>query len=66
MYTDGLMEVLEGTREAQMDLLDQTFRGTHVFNKEEMQLMFFDDQIIQEREDDKCLVWISLKDSLDK
>ncbi|MNP25926.1 Phosphoserine phosphatase RsbP [compost metagenome] len=61
MYTDGLMEVMEGSREEQMDMLDKTFRGSHYFNKEEMQTIFFDDQILQEREDDKCLVWISLK-----
>ncbi|MNI36224.1 Phosphoserine phosphatase RsbP [compost metagenome] len=63
MYTDGLMEVIGGSREDQMEMLDKTFRGSHIFNKEEMQAMFFDDQILQEREDDKCLVWISLKDS---
>lgn len=63
MYTDGLMEVLEGTREEQIESLNRTFRGNHTFNEDEMQFMFFDDQLLQEREDDKCLVWISLKDS---
>ncbi|MNJ54771.1 hypothetical protein D3C77_502270 [compost metagenome] len=62
MYTDGLMEVLEGSREEQIESLNRTFRGNHIFNEDEMQFMFFDDQLLQEREDDKCLVWISLKD----
>lgn len=61
LYTDGLTEAVEGTQDEQLDYLEQKLRGSHVFNKEETERVLFDEDLPQEREDDKCLVWISLK-----
>lgn len=61
LYTDGLTEAVEGTQDEQLDYLEQKLRGSHVFNKEETERVLFDGDLPQEREDDKCLVWISLK-----
>ncbi|MBQ4901962.1 SpoIIE family protein phosphatase [Paenibacillus sp. Marseille-P2973] len=61
LYTDGLTEAVEGTQDEQLDYLEQKLRGSHIFNKEETERVLFDGDLPQEREDDKCLVWISLK-----
>ncbi|MNN95946.1 hypothetical protein D3C81_2148350 [compost metagenome] len=52
---------MEGTQDEQLDYLEQKLRGSHIFNKEETERVLFDGDLPQEREDDKCLVWISLK-----
>ncbi|MNJ48721.1 Stage II sporulation protein E (SpoIIE) [compost metagenome] len=62
LYTDGLMEVMEGTQEEQIQFLEQTLSGSHTLDKDQMQRLFFDEGHSQEREDDKCLVWIRLKE----
>ncbi|WP_410772267.1 PP2C family protein-serine/threonine phosphatase [Fontibacillus sp. BL9] len=61
LYTDGLTEAVEGTQEEQLDYLEQKLRGSHVFNKDGIEQVLFDEMLPQEREDDKCLVWITLK-----
>ncbi|RCX13930.1 sigma-B regulation protein RsbU (phosphoserine phosphatase) [Fontibacillus phaseoli] len=61
LYTDGLTEAVEGTQEEQFDYLEQKLRGSHLFNKDEIEQLLFDEMLPQEREDDKCLVWITLK-----
>lgn len=61
LYTDGLTEAAEGTQEEQLDWLEQSLRGSHSFNKEDIEQSLFSDDLPQEREDDKCLVWITLK-----
>lgn len=62
LYTDGLMEVVEGTQEEQIGYLERTLDGSRRLDKDLMQRLFFDEGHLQEREDDKCLVWITLKE----
>ncbi|MEF2967543.1 fused response regulator/phosphatase [Paenibacillus sp. M1] len=61
LYTDGLTEAVEGTQEEQLDWLKRKLHGGHLFQKEEMERLLLDEALSAEREDDKCLVWISLK-----
>lgn len=58
LYTDGLTESLEGSQEEQLASLEETLRGPHHFAKELLHDQLFTNE---KREDDKCLVWISLK-----
>ncbi|MNP30578.1 Phosphoserine phosphatase RsbP [compost metagenome] len=62
LYTDGLMEIVAGDYEAQMTYLISYFEGNHEWDEATMQQAFFDSELQQERDDDKCLVWISLKE----
>ncbi|MBP2002458.1 sigma-B regulation protein RsbU (phosphoserine phosphatase) [Paenibacillus shirakamiensis] len=62
LYTDGLLENLEGDQDRQIDYLKVHLKDQHLLDIDAMQQMFFDDTIPQERDDDKCLVWISLKE----
>lgn len=62
LYTDGLMEIVEGDHDEQMDFLIGHLKDSHEWEKEVMQRAFFNSDIEQERDDDKCLVWISLKE----
>ncbi|MNK34185.1 Phosphoserine phosphatase RsbP [compost metagenome] len=62
LYTDGLLEAVEGTQDEQIDYLARNLAASHRLDTQKMQEMFFDDNVPQEREDDKCLVWISLKE----
>ncbi|GIP24408.1 MULTISPECIES: PP2C family protein-serine/threonine phosphatase [Paenibacillus] len=62
LYTDGLMEAVEGTQDEQLDFLAQSLAGSHALDVSRMEQMFFSDNVPQEREDDKCLVWITLKE----
>ncbi|MNR47711.1 Phosphoserine phosphatase RsbP [compost metagenome] len=61
LYTDGLLEAVEGTQDDQIEYLVTHLADDHRLDLPKMQEMFFDDHGPQEREDDKCLVWISLK-----
>ncbi|ANS75827.1 response regulator [Paenibacillus yonginensis] len=61
LYTDGLLEAVEGDQEAQLHYLTEQLQGGHAMEKEKIKRLFFDDELKQEREDDKCLVWVSLK-----
>ncbi|MBY9077049.1 fused response regulator/phosphatase [Paenibacillus sp. HN-1] len=61
MYTDGLLEMVSGDQSEQLNfLIDQMSTG-HVWEEERMRAVFFNEQAPGERDDDKCLVWISLK-----
>ncbi|NMI05934.1 fused response regulator/phosphatase [Paenibacillus sp. SZ31] len=60
LYTDGLLEAVQGGQEEQHEFLVEKLTGSHQWNEAAMQALFFDDEIPQERDDDKCLVWITL------
>ena len=62
LYTDGLLEVLEGDQETQIHRLTDKLRGSHEMNEGNLRQWFFNEELTQEREDDKCLVWVSLTD----
>lgn len=66
LYTDGLLETLPGGQEEQIQLLEDNLQGNHALDKEKMQSLFFEEGLPQEREDDKCLVWISLEEGANK
>ncbi|MBU5671579.1 SpoIIE family protein phosphatase [Paenibacillus brevis] len=61
LYTDGLTESVEGTQEEQLDWLERQLAGDHVFPKEDMRELMFAEEQPQDREDDKCMVWITLE-----
>lgn len=61
LYTDGLTESVEGTQEEQLDWLERQLAGEHAFPKGHMRDLMFADDLPQDREDDKCMVWITLE-----
>ncbi|AKG36371.1 PP2C family protein-serine/threonine phosphatase [Paenibacillus durus] len=61
MYTDGLLEMVEGDQEEQLKFLIGELAGEHEWREEPMKAAFFDNKAPGERDDDKCLVWISLR-----
>ncbi|WP_438349104.1 PP2C family protein-serine/threonine phosphatase [Paenibacillus sp. FA6] len=62
LYTDGLMEIVVGDHDEQMAFLLRNLEGNHDWDEEAMEQAFFKCELQQERDDDKCLVWISLKE----
>lgn len=62
MYTDGILELVEGSHEDKLDYLKQNLGGSSEWREDEMKEQFFIDNPAEEREDDKCLVWITLKE----
>lgn len=60
LYTDGLVEGLAGTSEQQFEFLEKTLLDRPHYDREKMESLLFTDDSSGEREDDKCLVWISL------
>ncbi|OBZ16254.1 response regulator [Bacillus sp. FJAT-27264] len=66
LYTDGLLEMAEGEQEDQLDFMIGHLRGGHAWQEEAMQAAFFNEKLDRERDDDKCLVWISLKKGTEK
>ncbi|NMO97280.1 PP2C family protein-serine/threonine phosphatase [Paenibacillus lemnae] len=62
MYTDGILEEVEGSHDDQLEYLKSRLGGSHHWREDEMKEQFFVDDAQVERDDDKCLVWISLKD----
>ncbi len=66
MYTDGLLELVDGEQEEQLGFMIQHLKGEHEWREEAMQTAFFNAKVPIERDDDKCLVWISLKRGTDK
>lgn len=66
MYTDGLLELVDGEQEEQLEFMIQHLNGEHEWREEAMQTAFFNAKVPIERDDDKCLVWISLKRGTDK
>ncbi|UQZ33534.1 response regulator [Paenibacillus sp. PK3_47] len=61
LYTDGLLEMAEGDQEEQLKFMVRNLNGGHGWDEAPMREAFFIDEPEQERDDDKCLVWISLK-----
>ncbi|MBT2292490.1 fused response regulator/phosphatase [Paenibacillus albidus] len=66
LFTDGLLELVKGEQEEQLDFLVEHLSGDHDWQEEVMRTAFFNDNADVERDDDKCLVWISLKKGTDK
>ncbi len=62
LYTDGLMEIVEGDHDEQMAFLSGHLEGNHDWDESAMRQAFFNSELQNERDDDKCLVWISLKE----
>lgn len=62
LYTDGLFEQVEGGQEEQLQYMSSLLQGGHGWREEEMKRVFFGDDEGVLRDDDKCLVWISLKE----
>ncbi|GGO07727.1 SpoIIE family protein phosphatase [Saccharibacillus kuerlensis] len=62
LYTDGLLEAVDGEQEEQLSFLISHLQGEHGFNKVRMEEVFFEGEANAEQDDDKCLVWISLKE----
>lgn len=62
LYTDGLIDAQEESPEArQARLEEQLDTCGHDFDRDAMNRLFFEEPVPRKREDDKCLVWISLK-----
>ncbi|NGM85151.1 fused response regulator/phosphatase [Paenibacillus sp. 7124] len=61
LYTDGLLEMVDGDHEEQLEYLIRQLDGGHEWREQPMRAAFFDGAPPGERDDDKCLVWISLK-----
>jgi len=62
LYTDGLMEIVEGDHDEQMAFLSGHLEGSHDWDESAMRQAFFNSELENERDDDKCLVWILLKE----
>ncbi|CAM4509103.1 SpoIIE family protein phosphatase [Paenibacillus typhae] len=60
LYTDGLLEMAEGDQEDQLKFMTSHLNGGHEWREEAMREAFFVDEAAVERDDDKCLVWITL------
>lgn len=60
LYTDGLLEAVDGEQEDQLNFLVEHLKGEHAFDKARMEEVFFAGEPDAEQDDDKCLVWISL------
>lgn len=61
LYTDGLLELVEGGQEAQLEFMTERLIGGHEWREAQMREAFFTEAPNLDRDDDKCLVWISLK-----
>lgn len=65
LYTDGLLEMAPGEQEEQLEFMIGNLNGGHEWKEEDMRDAFFSEAPNQDRDDDKCLVWISLKKGTD-
>lgn len=65
LYTDGLLEMIPGKHEEQLDVLIQQLDGEHHWREDFMWDAFFKEDANKDRDDDKCLVWISLMKGTD-
>jgi sigma-B regulation protein RsbU (phosphoserine phosphatase) len=62
LYTDGLIDGQENSIEARQAWLEEQLKTcSHHFDREAMSRLFFQDAAPLNREDDRCLVWISFK-----
>ncbi|MDP4098071.1 fused response regulator/phosphatase [Paenibacillus sp. P96] len=62
LYTDGLLEAVEGDHDRQLEYLIGHLRESQEWEEDVMRKAFFEVEVPLERDDDKCLVWISLKE----
>ncbi|MNE80898.1 hypothetical protein D3C80_1775080 [compost metagenome] len=60
LYTDGLLEMAEGDQEDQLKFMTGHLNSGHEWREKAMRDVFFIDEPDVERDDDKCLVWITL------
>ncbi|WP_042200070.1 SpoIIE family protein phosphatase [Paenibacillus camerounensis] len=60
LYTDGLLEMAEGDQEDQLKFMTGHLNSGHEWHEKAMRDVFFIDEPDVERDDDKCLVWITL------
>ncbi|ANF98260.1 SpoIIE family protein phosphatase [Paenibacillus bovis] len=65
LYTDGLLEAVEGDQEVQLSFLIDQLKSNHHLDKEKIETVFFEAAAPADRDDDKCLVWISLNEGAD-
>jgi sigma-B regulation protein RsbU (phosphoserine phosphatase) len=61
LYTDGLLELVEGEQEEQLEFMIQHLNVTHEWKEEVIRAVLFNAEVPKDRDDDKCIVWISLK-----
>lgn len=61
LYTDGLLELVEGEQEEQLKFMIKHLNVGHEWSEEAIRSAFFNAEVPKERDDDKCIVWISLK-----
>lgn len=61
LYTDGLLELVEGEQEEQLKFMIKHLNVEHEWKEETIRAAFFNADVPKERDDDKCIVWISLK-----
>lgn len=62
LYTDGILEQVPGGHDEKLKDLKQHLSGAHHWREKEVMERYFVDDPSQEREDDKCLVWITLRE----
>lgn len=66
LYTDGLLEMAEGEQKDQLAFMVNHLKGRHEWQEASMRTAFFEEAVNRERDDDKCLVWITLKKGTEK
>ncbi|WP_046216097.1 PP2C family protein-serine/threonine phosphatase [Paenibacillus wulumuqiensis] len=65
LYTDGLLEAVEGDQDVQLNFLIDQLKSNHHLDKNKIETVFFEASAPADRDDDKCLVWISLNEGAD-
>ncbi|MNW25134.1 Phosphoserine phosphatase RsbP [compost metagenome] len=62
LYTDGLLEIVQGEHEEQLEFLIDQLRDRVEWDEDAMRKAFIQQESPSTHDDDKCLVWISLKE----
>lgn len=62
LYTDGLLEIVQGEHEEQLEFLIDQLRDRVEWDEDAMRKAFISQESPSTHDDDKCLVWISLKE----
>ncbi|MEK3789238.1 MULTISPECIES: SpoIIE family protein phosphatase [Paenibacillus] len=62
LYTDGLLEIVQGEHEEQLEFLIDQLRDRVEWDEDAMRKAFIQQESSSTHDDDKCLVWISLKE----
>ncbi|WP_458121287.1 PP2C family protein-serine/threonine phosphatase [Paenibacillus sp. Z6-24] len=65
LYTDGLLEAVKGDQDVQLNFLIDQLKSNHHLDKNKIETVFFEASAPADRDDDKCLVWISLNEGAD-